>query len=151
MLCCFSFPVQFHVMFVGLFYQLLWCWYEKLPADRTVYQQLTLPNAGHQLFSTQGITLPSNLLKPEEFDFELQTEDSCWYWLIYQTRKCCVTSLTENYVSRFELEKLCRWLNSIKFWISMQERKSALNDTIWWRHAASKWFFGSFARVRSIE
>lgn len=41
---------------------------------------------------------------------------------MYQTGKRCVTSLTENYISRFELEKLCRWLDSIKFWISMQEK-----------------------------
>lgn len=44
----------------------------RLWSSETRQRLLTLSNAGHWLFSAQGKILPSNLLKPEEFDFNYE-------------------------------------------------------------------------------
>jgi len=44
----------------------------RLSCSETRQRLLTLSGTGHQLRSAQDIMLPSNLLKPEEFDFNYE-------------------------------------------------------------------------------
>lgn len=43
--------------------------WQRLSGSETRQRLLTLSSTGHQLFCVQGKMLPSNLLKPKEFDF----------------------------------------------------------------------------------